>query len=397
MTTQHRKPPLPSICIVAHRAWGAMAGGRIGHAGGVEHQTTMLARWLAAQGYRVSLIVWSEGQPPDVMVDGVRVLSLCSRDAGIRGLRFVHPRWTSLWRALRAADADVYYQNCGEYVTGQVAHWCTRHARRFVFSVASDPECDSRLPALRTARDRIMYRYGLRHADERIVQTRRQQRMLRDHFGLDSIVLPMPCQSPDGSGLKGDYGAVPRFVWVGRISPEKRPDRLLDLARRMPDVQFDLVGDAPHDWGRTFLAGVSAPNVRIVGRVPRHRMGEVYLGACGLICTSEFEGFPNTFLEAWSLGVPVATLIDPDGLVGGRGLGIAASDLEELAHGVRRLATDVAFRLDASRRARSYFDSQHAAEHALPPFASVFLRVSGREPMHGAPTGAAPPEVPCRR
>ena len=125
-----------AICIVSHAAYGAMTGGRDGHAGGVERQTSMTARWLAARGHDVSLVVWNEGPPGDEQIDGVRVIKLCRQIGGLPGLRFLHPRWTSLWRALGRADADVYYHNCAEAITGQVAIWCRRHARPFVYSVA---------------------------------------------------------------------------------------------------------------------------------------------------------------------------------------------------------------------------------------------------------------------
>ncbi|MDD5414837.1 MAG: glycosyltransferase, partial [Smithellaceae bacterium] len=130
-TTQESRP---SFCLVAHNAAGAMFGGNQGYIGGVERQTSLMARWLAVQGYRVSLVTWDEGQADDQVVDGVRVIKTCSRDTGLPGLRFFHPRWTSLIRALRRADADLYYHNCAEYVTGQVALWCRRNGRKFVYS-----------------------------------------------------------------------------------------------------------------------------------------------------------------------------------------------------------------------------------------------------------------------
>src|SRR3990170_4082161 len=84
------------ICIVSHQAFGALSGGTRGHVGGVEWQTSLLAKWLAGRDYRVSLVTWDEGQPPGLEVEGVRVYKLCRRDEGIPGLRFFYPRWTSL-------------------------------------------------------------------------------------------------------------------------------------------------------------------------------------------------------------------------------------------------------------------------------------------------------------
>ena len=47
-------------------------------------------------------------------------------------------------------------------------------------------------------RERVLFRYGLAHADRIIVQTETQQRMLEDGRRLGSVVLPMPVQAPAG-------------------------------------------------------------------------------------------------------------------------------------------------------------------------------------------------------
>ena len=62
-----------SVCIVSHNGYGAITGGRSGYIGGIEWQTSVLARWLAARGHRVSFITWHEGGPDEEMLDGVRV------------------------------------------------------------------------------------------------------------------------------------------------------------------------------------------------------------------------------------------------------------------------------------------------------------------------------------
>jgi glycosyltransferase involved in cell wall biosynthesis len=214
-----------------------LTGGRNSHIGGIERQQSLMAKWLAKRGWRVSMIVWDEGQPRDEVVDGVRVIKMCRTDAGIRGVRFFHPKWTSLVHALRAADADVYYHNCGEYVTGQVALWCRRHGRKFVYSVANDPDCDPKLPEMHTLRERFLYRYGLRRADSVIAQTQKQQAMLREGFGLESAVLPMPCPGPADADCAAPAPPIPnrsRILWVGRICEQKRPDRLIELAAALP-------------------------------------------------------------------------------------------------------------------------------------------------------------------
>jgi glycosyltransferase involved in cell wall biosynthesis len=369
----------PSICLVAHFAYGAISGNPSGHIGGVERQTTLMARWLADRGYRVSLLTWDEGQDEMVDMDGVRVLAICPQSKGLHGLRFFHPRWTGLVRAMRRADADVYYQNCGEYVTGQVAAWCRANGRKFVYSVANNPDVDPKLPEMKTFRERILYRYGLRRADRVIVQTRYQQERLRDGWGIASVVIPMPSLTDDQRYLDPPSPpdtASARILWIGRIAEQKRFEWLLDLAEACPDLHFDVVGDANVEseysqnlkkWARTLA------NVTMHGYVPYCETARFYRQSALLCCTSAFEGFPNTFLEAWCQGRPIVSTFDPDNLIAEKNLGLTAHDVAGLVRGIRQLLQTPDLYRQVSENARRYFLDNHTSQAVMSRFENVFL------------------------
>ncbi len=373
--------PKPSICIVSHDAYGALTGGQTGRPGGVEWQTSLTARWLASQGCPVSLLTWDSGQGPHV-VDGVRVIPICPEPAGLPGLRFFHPRWTGLNRALARAAADVYYHNCGEDVTGQVALWCRLHRRPFVYSVASDPDCDLRLPHVDSLRERILYRYGLRHADRILVQTRKQQEMLWTGFGLRSAVIPMPCLGPTDSQYVEPVPPPPsagRVAWVGRITEVKRLDVLLEIARVLPGVTFDVAGGFEEQ--RPYVQDLHQrarplPNVILHGRIARDQMPAFYQRTSCLLCTSDYEGFPNTFLEAWSYGLPVVSTVDPDGLIARGGLGAVAMTPDGLVARLRRLLTWPELWRCCSHNAREYYLENHTLDVTMPRFEQVFAQAA---------------------
>lgn len=370
----------PRICFIAHNTYGALSGGKSGHIGGVERQTSMMAQWLAERGYKVSIITWDEGQDDGIEINGVRVLKMCRKNAGIKGLRFFWPKWTSLIAALGRADADVYYQNCGEYVTGQVALWCRRHGRKFVYSVASDPECDARLPEMHKLRERILYRYGLKAADKIIVQSRTQRDMLFANFKCNSVILPMPCPGPsedEYDNCRRQRDGSPRVLWIGRICQVKRPDRLLDLAQACPDLNFDIVGPTgDSEYARSICRRAkSIKNVHLHGSVARERVPDFYKKASILCCTSDFEGFPNTFLEAWSYGLPIVSTIDPDNLIAEKGLGKTGKNITDLAAGIRELIDLPQKWQKASQSARQYYLENNVPYIAMERFEHVFCNV----------------------
>jgi glycosyltransferase involved in cell wall biosynthesis len=382
----HRRP---RICFVAHNAYGALAGVNSGHIGGIEWQQSLMAKWLANRDYQVSMLTWDEGQDDGVNIDGVRAFKMCRKEAGVKGLRFFVPKWTSLCRAMRRANADIYYYNCGELGLGQVTMWTRRNGRGCVYSVASDPDCDYRLPQMFKLRERVLYRYGLEHADAVIVQTQRQQQMLHEGFGIKSTVIPMPCE-----GFGRDTHASPvnmssknaSVLWVGRISKEKRFEWLLEIAEKCPEMKFEVVGAANTDSGYASVLtklATGLSNVNMYGRVRHAEIAEYYRRSSILCCTSAYEGFPNTFLEAWSLGIPVVSTFDPDGVIAANGLGWVAQDVEGLVARLRHVVQSPEIWLKASQAAKQYYLSSHTPEVCLPAFERLFLDVAG---FRGEPT-----------
>lgn len=365
------------ICFVAHFARRAVVGTSHGHIGGVERQTNLMARWLVERGHEVSVIVWGEqDDPKEWEVDGIRVIPLCPMSEGIPGIRFFVPRWTSLISALRRADAEIYYQNCAEYVTGQVAIWARLASRRFVYSVASEPDCDYRLPTMHTVRERVLYRYGLKHADRVIVQTQVQKDMLAQGFQRQSTVLPMPCQDLPISEASDVQNCGERVVWIGRLAPVKRPEMIAEIAAHCPEFEFDIVGPSggSSEYTESVRKAISGcKNAAMLGAADYSTVRQYYERSALLLCTSDYEGFPNTFLEAWSCGCPVVSTVDPDGVIQRHGLGLYSRDVGAIPDMIRKVAAD---RAAYSERCRAYFAENHQKDLAMRRFERIFLELT---------------------
>lgn len=373
------------ICFVAHNAYSAMTGDNTEHVGGIERQQATMAKWLAARGHTVSVVVWGRDGGGETEVDGVKIINLCSKGDGIPGLRFFIPRWTSLVRALRVANADIYYYNLGDLGLGQVVRWCKSSGKFSIYSVSSDSVCGRDLENVLSLRERLLYRYGVRNVDKIVVQTGVQERLLRENFNRASQALPMPCKDlgEDSPQARAPIGsAAPRVLWVGRLSAEKRPNWVLDVAEICPDLKFDVVGHANRktEFSRAFISRAEGlDNVTLHGAVDHHQIAAYFSDANALLCTSAFEGFPNVFLEAWSLGLPVVSTFDPDGIIGARGLGLIRDNVAGIAEALIALLGSPKVWQDASTKARDYFQQNHTIDEAMSQFVAVFRRLLDQE------------------
>jgi glycosyltransferase involved in cell wall biosynthesis len=283
---------------------------------------------------------------------------------------------------MKRANADVYYQRGAESETGLVGLWCRRHARAFIFSFANELTCTRLSPFPSDSRsERWLFRYGVRRADALVAQTARQQHILYDSFGLSSTLIRSCCPwSPEAARLTQPLppDQVPGPVlWVGRLSEEKRPDWLIRLATDLPEYRFDVVGqcNVASNYGRRLTRQLeSLDNVRWHGYVPHARMKTLYRACRVLLCTSESEGFPNVFLEAWACGRPVLTSVDPDDVVCTFKLGRVETKYGAMKRRLASLQSESAAWQAAGRRGHAYIREHHSTAAALDALTDLIQR-----------------------
>jgi len=352
------------LCFVAPQAWPVLsADPHIGEVGGAEVQQCILARLLAANGYRVSMICFDYGQPDRALIEGITVHKACRQDQGVPVLRFLHPRLTSMWRALREVDADVYYTRAAGMLAGVVAEFCRRHGRRSIYAGASDMDfVRGEGGQIRYARDRWLFRRGVAFADRIVAQNEVQRSSCRATYGRDAVVIPSCYQRPerrDGKPPRKDT-----VLWVGVIRPGKRPALLLELARRLPQRRFVMVGGARGGdaalFERTRAEAATLPNVEFTGFLPLPEVEPRFDAARLFVNTSEFEGLPNTFLQAWARGVPTLGTVDA-GTSAHRRFG----DVEAGAREIEALLGDPQLWAHTSERCREHFERNHSGSETL--------------------------------
>lgn len=358
-------------------------------AGGAELQQALLAKALARRGWPVSMVVADLGQPDGAIWHGVKTLKAFRPAEGLPMVRFFHPRWSKLHRALKRADADIYYTSTAGGHLAQIVLFARRRGRRVAFRIASNSDCHPRELLVQYRRDKALYRFGLRRCDLVLAQTGEQQRALRQHYGRESSLAPSLIE-PAGRCLaldERDIGAL----WVGHLRSFKRPDLLLEVARRLPRIRFHMVGarmpgsEALFDAIR--LEAEKLTNVTFHGGLPYSKVRALFERARLFISTSAIEGFPNTYLQAWSHGTPVVAFLDPDALIERFGTGRAVRTLDEMCAAVAGLSEDRTEWMRASERARSYMAHHCEEGKILAPYLTALAALSsagteGRSAAH---------------
>lgn len=145
-------------------------------------------------------------------------------------------------------------------------------------------------------------------------------------------------------------------------------------------------------FDRIRLQAKALGNVTFHGAVPYRKVRSLYERARLLVSTSEIEGFPNTYLQAWSHGTPVVGFLDPDGLLEMHGSGRAVRDLEGMCAAIADLSEDGAKWERASARAREYMNRHCGEGKVLAPYVAALAELGG-----ASTGGPSPAEAPVAR
>ena len=316
------------VCLVTAHLGNAFHASNPINVRGAEVQYLLLAHALAER-FDVHIVT----SPPDN--DGPVELP-----AGFR-VHFVDPAWRNVKgrlprarlyakafrQALAQADADVYMQTILSLDTLLTQRFCRRAQRAFVYHWASDADVD-RLTKPGRRLTAWAYSRARKSASHQVCQTRTQHALLTGREQARASVVPNLLDTR--LQWTPDAGRHDQVLWLGAIGPGfKRPDLFLDLAEALPHRAFRMVGvlQGPD----AFVQGVKTraerlANLEFVGFVAsRKDLPAQYAAARCHVSLSDYEGFANTFLEAFASGVPVVSLnADPNDLLEGAGAGRCA-------------------------------------------------------------------------
>ncbi len=301
--------------------------------GGAIKQQWLLANALVANGHEVVFI--TPTQDPNSIAPEMD------------GLRFVPSPQTTTNLTLRkilAKEKPAWlYWRCNSMHLGPCFFLAKILGISTVFACASDKDCIPKNALNPFGFKKYLwplYRWGLNQADRILVQHPGQRELLGDRYKSKARSVNNIAAIPDV--IK--QPAAPYIVWVGNLRWEKRPDILVEIAKQLPQYRFVVCGAVMDHRSQPGYARsvsetlASMPNVEYRGVVLPPEALNIIANASLLLSTSEWEGFPNTMLEAWSLGVPVVSWkLDIGGIINRHNLGRVTKDVSESVTSIEQL------------------------------------------------------------
>jgi glycosyltransferase involved in cell wall biosynthesis len=207
-----------------------------------------------------------------------------------------------------------------------------------------------------------------------------------------TMFLPNVIDTAKFSPCTGAPRDVVRLLAVGRLTPQKRFDKFIELVARVRNkstipVKGIIVGSGRRHCDLKPLLEQQAAKL---GLFPDHlefrgavsNMESAYRDCDVLVLTSDHEGTPNVILEAMASGLPVVSttvggvqdLVQP----GRTGYLVGTDSLDEMVDCVLHLAKDRESRLLLGGQARAYIEANHSLSRLPGCLAALYEQAMGR-------------------
>lgn len=232
---------------------------------------------------------------------------------------------------------------------------------KLILMLASDTDVKKGEELISDSWDRVLFRLGLRNTQYIIAQNANQQSLVNTIGSKNSvIIIPNIWDSTEPNSINEENS----ILWVSNFRKLKRPEWFLDLARKLPQYNFTMIGSSlDHDLYRSCKnQAKDLKNVEFLGSLSFQETESLFAQHKLLVCTSKIEGFPNTFLQAWANRTPVITSFDPSDVVKNKNLGISYDSLEEANNAISTLLTDDEKYYKMQNSINAYFKAAHDSQ-----------------------------------
>jgi len=338
-------------------------------AGGLERDQWLLSRTLAAHGWEAVVGVSGPLRPGGrTIIDNVQYVGIPEGHKLLAWQKFLfteRPNW-------------LFWEGAG-HLLGLFVELASLANARTIFHTAFDTDVYPRRALSRRRRWWPLYAWGLARVTRILVQHRTQLSELPGQWRAKASVLPKVCDLSNRFAEPVDvkpHSQRQRCVaWVAMLRQPKRPDVLIEIARAAPDISFVVCGGITHhrsppEYGDQIVKALSAlPNVNYRGRVSPREAAQVIADSAMVLSTSDEEGFPNVFIQAWGTGTPVVSLkLDPDSIIDRIGLGAVSGSMEKAIKDMRLLLNSPLERERIGSRARRYIAEAHSESAVVSAF-----------------------------
>ncbi|MDD3662589.1 MAG: glycosyltransferase family 4 protein [Candidatus Pacebacteria bacterium] len=359
------------ICIAGHRHLSEKDGG-------VELQTHYIGHILAEAGWHVHFL-----SPSNMSNKG------CEEIAQNTWLwRYPQKSFSFQYKSkyfeniIRQICPSVFYQRGRSQLQekGIILKYALKNDIPFVFALSSDADLNLFFNTNAILRNTnsywkkfliapylifydLKYRNLLKKAPYLVVQHENQLLLAKSTLNREAIILRTLHPELKCDAVKDQET---RVIWISNYRPWKRSELFFDLAKALKrlECRFEFVyGKTSDEYLKNIISDVNncSGNLDIFGELAS-REAEKYIEQSSILVNTSlpYEGFPNTFVQAWLRETPTVSFeVDPGNVISREKIGYVSRDFKQFVSDVEYLIINNNIRKEMGKRARQYAEKVH--------------------------------------
>jgi glycosyltransferase involved in cell wall biosynthesis len=243
-----------------------------------------------------------------------------------------------IYRLIKELSPNIIYKRGVNYISAIGVYYAKLNKAKMILHIASQNDVEKfklqfKKNIIFEFVNQYIAKYAINNADQIICQARYQKILLEKNYGRScNLIIPNFHPIPED---KFDKTPLIKIVWVANFKQLKQPELFLKLAEDFQDnhnIKFIMIG---------------RPGIDDVNRV----LSESHI----FVNTSQYEGFPNTYIQAWMRKVPVVALnVDPDDIIKTQRIGFHSKTVEQMEQDVKKLVDNEKLRKKMGEKSRKF-------------------------------------------
>lgn len=306
--------------------------------GGAERQILYLTRALKTQNFDVHFIYEDQGKyinnKVELHLHPLKKINLKKRFGN---------RWflykSKILNMLYAIKPDIIYTRSFSSWSGIAAVYAKNNGIINIWAIASDNDvvkrsfCEIYLKPF----DFIELYYikkGFEKSSYLLTQNAYQKKQLFHLYKRNSVHIPNVIEFNNNAALAKNFKRI-SVVWLANLKTLKRPEIFIELVncfKKNDKFMFKMIGRG-HIFYNSLIGDAVKKNrnFSFLGELPNDKVQLELKNAHVLVNTSDYEGFPNTFIEALSNKmIIISRNVNPDEVLTTHDIGFICPTIEDM-------------------------------------------------------------------
>ena len=279
--------------------------------GGAEVQMSFIAKELAKnKNIEVCCFAGNFKQPKIEFYDHIKLIK--TFNPGTQSV-FIELIQTFLYfLKLIKHNPDVLVSSGAGSLVGVLALYKITFRKKLIYRVSHKMDTDKTW--VKNNKLGFLFEFALKNADTIVCQAKYQANLLAENYQLPAEIIPNFYPISNKSKVKNNT-----ILYVARCEKWKNPELFIKLAKQNPIQTFVMI--CPPSADILFFEKIQTEtkqlsNLQFIKHVEFEKIQIYFDKASAFVNLSDFEGFPNTFIQAGIGHTPILSLsVNPDNFI----------------------------------------------------------------------------------